>query len=198
MKQLFASNFGVGAAPVAKPAAAMPAPPAAKVAEGGSQVPWRMVIFFVIVVCVVGFPVCIFLRAAITGGIERKGDLFMVDLKAMGDFGMDQSRGTSADIPQKFRDLDGQRVMLEGEMWCGYSAAGEVDAFQLCYSVANCCFAGPPQAQHFVQATVPVGHHVRYHRGSVKVVGTLHVGVEQADGRVLSVYRLDVESVDAS
>ncbi len=80
-------------------------------------------------------------------------------------------------------------------MWAPHSAAGEVAGFELCYSITKCCFNGPPKVQHFVKATVRSSR-VGYHSGSVNVVGTLHVGVEQGDGRVQSVYRIDVEKVD--
>ena len=142
------------------------------------------------------YPIYNVLDAAISHGIHRTGDLLVVDMKAMSDFDFDQLNGVTSDIPAAYRNLDGKRVMLAGEMFVPNSAAGRLDRFQLVYSIAHCCFSGPPKVQHFVNATVPAGRDVEYHPGVVDVIGTLHVQAEHADGRVASVYRLDVERVE--
>ena len=121
--------------------------------------------------------------------------MLVVDMKSMSNFNFDQTNGATADIPTCYRNLDGKRVMLAGEMWAPDSATGSVGRFQLVYSISNCCFNGPPRVQHFVTATVEPGKDVQYAQGVVNVVGTLHVGVERADGQVKSVYRMDVEKV---
>jgi len=141
------------------------------------------------------YPIYNVLEAAITHGIHRQGDLLVVDMKAMSDFNLDQANGNTADIPRVYRDLDGKRVMLAGEMYSPDTADGPVNRFALVYSIQNCCFLGPPKVQHFVKATVPPGKGVDYLRGVVDVIGTLHVGVERSGGQVESVYRLDVERV---
>jgi hypothetical protein len=145
---------------------------------------------------VLAYPIYNVLEQAVTHGIHQRGDLLVVDMKAMSDFNFDQSNGQTTDIPPPFRRLDGQRVMLAGEMVMPNTATGSLDRFQLCYSIANCCFAGPPRVQHFVYARVLPGRNVAYTQGVVNVVGTLHVGVERADGQVSSVYRMDVEKVE--
>lgn len=154
-----------------------------------------MVLFALVLGFVIGYPVYIYLEATITGGISQRGDLLVVDLKAMSTFEMDQVNATDEDIPRKWRELDGKRVECSGEMWSPYSAGGRLGGFQLCYSIAKCCFNGPPKVQHFVQVTVPEGRSVDYHQGLVHVTGTLRVGVTRAQGKVQSVYRLEVETV---
>src|SRR2546425_1177238 len=77
----------------------------------------RMAIFAIVILALIGYPVYVFLTAAITGGISRRGDLLVVDLKAMSDFDLDQINATSDAIPSRFRDLDGKRVIVTGEMW---------------------------------------------------------------------------------
>jgi len=141
------------------------------------------------------YPIYTVVESAITHGIHQTGNLLIVDMKAMSDFNMDQANGATADIPRYYRDLDGKRVMLAGEMWLPDTASGPLDRFQLCYSISSCCFNGPPKVQHFVKATVLPGHDVEFTQGIVNVVGTLHVGVERGDGLVKSVYRMDVEKV---
>jgi len=159
---------------------------------------WRRLTFQSLVMVataafVLAYPIYTVLDQAITHGIHRRGDLMVVDMKAMSDFNFDQISGQTTDIPRPFRQLDGQRVMLAGQMVLPNTASGSLERFELCYSIANCCFSGPPRVQHFVYANVLPGCKVEYTQGIVSVVGTLHVGVERADGQVASVYRMDVE-----
>jgi len=144
----------------------------------------------------VGYPIYIYVDEAISGGIHRAGNSYAVELKAMSSFALDQVNGTDDEIPKRFRDLDGKSVILCGEMYAPLNAGSSVQRFQLVYSIARCCFLGPPQVQHFVGATVKSGNSVEYHNGLVRVSGTLHVGVQRNETGVQSVYRLDVERVE--
>jgi len=159
----------------------------------------RMIVFAVVVLTLIGYPMYIYLESAITGGVKDIGNGFKeVDLKAMSNFPFDQVRGTTEDVPKKWRDLDGQKVVLYGEMWQAFSAGdGSVKGFDLCYSIAKCCFSGPPQVQHFVKARVVPGRNLYQYPNLVKVVGTLHVNVVQdkEGGKVSQVYELDVEDI---
>ena len=114
--------------------------------------------------------------------------------KALSDFQISQTDATDGAFPRRFRALDGKRVQLTGEMWSPLSAGDRLRDFQLCYSLASCCFNGPPKIQHFVRATVPAGRDVRFAPGRVTVSGTFHVGVVRADGAVQSIYRIDVDT----
>jgi hypothetical protein len=157
---------------------------------------WRTYALIATVIFLFGYPIYIYTDSMITGGITRRGDLLVVDLKALSSFEMDQDNGTDADIPRRYRELDGKRVLLVGQMWDPYTADGKIRAFTLVYSISNCCFNGPPKVQHFIQATLPPGKDVDTNSNDfVDVVGTLHVGVQSAEGHVQSVYRLDVEKV---
>jgi len=156
---------------------------------------WRTYALIATVLFLFGYPMYIYTDSLITGGITRRGDLLVVDLKALSSFEMDQDAGTNQDIPKRYRDLDGKRVLLTGQMWDPYAAEGKVRAFTLVYSISNCCFNGPPKVQHFIQATVSPGLDVSSSSNFVDVVGILHVGVESGEGHVQSVYRLDVEKV---
>jgi hypothetical protein len=160
------------------------------------RLPWRGAVFILAGVFVVTYPVYTYLDESITGGIHQRGDLIEVDLKAMSSFEMDQDHGTNADIPKRYRELDGKRVMLTGQMYEPYSAEGKIRNFTLVYSISQCCFNGPPKVQHLVDATLLPGRDAEYYEHLVSVVGTLHVGVQSAQGRLLSVYRIDVERVE--
>jgi hypothetical protein len=162
--------------------------------------PWRHLKLqsFLIVAsasCVLAYPVYTVLQQAVTHGIHQQGNLLVVDMMAMSSFRFDQASGTDNDIPRVYRGLDGKRVELSGEIYLPNTAGGPLDKFQLVYSIAACCFGGPPRVQCFVNATVMPGPKCDYIRGIVNVVGTLHVGVERVGGQVASVYRMDVEEV---
>lgn len=161
------------------------------------RINFRMVAFGLIVLAILAFPIYWYLSVALTGGIRDAGNGYKeVDLMAMVTFPFDQKYGTVEDIPPKYRALDGQKVILTGEMVPMQSAAPEINAFSLVYSVAKCCYSGEPQVQHFIHSTVDRGKKVPYYGGLVKVSGTLHVNVKKAEGKVESVFQFDVEDVE--
>jgi len=156
----------------------------------------RIIIFFGVLALLIGTPVYIYINSLVHGGIERTSEGTMVDLKAMSVFPFDQVNGTIDDVPKKWRDLDGQKVITTGEMWQPTSAAQYVDSFDLVYSIAKCCFTGPPQVQHFVHARAAKGAQLEYYNGLVKVKGTLHIKVVKDQDKIASVYSMDVDSVE--
>lgn len=156
----------------------------------------RMIVFWLVMLVLVGYPVYLYVDSTLTGGIRQRGNYTQIDLKAMSSFPFDQTNGVNDDIPQIWRQQSGKKVILYGEMWQPQVASGKISNFELVYSIAKCCFSGPPQIQHFVQAKVVPGQTVEYYDGLVKVTGTLHVNVVKGDGRVRSVYQLEVEGVD--
>lgn len=159
----------------------------------------RILTFAGLVLLLIGYPVYIYLESVLSGGIRHRSDgTVEVDLKSMSSFVFDQVNGKVEDIPEKWRELNGKRVVLEGEMWAPNSAAPEIENFELVYSIQQCCFSGPPQIQHFVQSTVSNGGTVPFYSGLVRVVGTLKVDVrfDKEAGKVSGVYHLAVESVE--
>jgi hypothetical protein len=160
----------------------------------------RMIVFGLVMLLPIGYIMYDFLDSVITGGIKDIGGGYkLVDLKAMSNFPLDQTNGQQADIPQKWRDLDGQKVVLYGEMWQAFSANRDsVAGFDLCYSITKCCFNGPPQVQHFVRSRVVPGKKLYAYDNLVKVTGTLHVHLEHEAGKVSSVYQLDVQDIEPS
>jgi hypothetical protein len=161
----------------------------------------RMVIFFAVILIPIGYMVYLFADTWRSHGIwdasdARYGSYKKVDLKAMSLFQLNQTYATDADIPAEYRALDGKRVMLVGEQYVTGRSRGSQVEFDLVYSIAKCCFNGPPQIQHFVKCKPMPGKNIETYVGLVKAVGILHVGVQIENGRVASVYRLDVESVE--
>jgi hypothetical protein len=156
----------------------------------------RMLIVAAVVLVPVGGVAYLILDQVITHGIHNRGGYTEVDLKQMSSFEMDPTVATDASVPPEFRELDGKRVMLVGEMFNGNSAGSHARDFDLVYSIQKCCFQGTPKVQHFVKCSTPKDKRVSYYPGTVKAVGTLHVGVQKDAGIVSSVYRMEVESIE--
>src|SRR5262245_4241369 len=110
------------------------------------RVPLRMIVFIGVVLLLIGYPVYVYVDSVASGGVKELGNgVKEVDLKAMSNFTFDQQRGTIDDVPAKWRSLDGAKVVLYGEMWAPLDASnGGLGGFDLCYSIAKCCFNGPP------------------------------------------------------
>jgi hypothetical protein len=155
----------------------------------------RVIVFVLVALALIGFPAYVFIDEKVSGGVKDRGSFFEVNLKAMSNFEFDQNAGTLEDVPERWRNMSGKKVMLTGEMWQPQAAAGTITEFELVYSIAKCCFSGPPKIQHFVLGRVKDGAQVGFHEGLVEVVGTLHVNVEKSEGKVTRVFTLDVESV---
>jgi hypothetical protein len=163
------------------------------------RINFRLLGFSAFVLLLIGYPMYIYLHEELTGGIVKvQGKPTQVDLRAMSLFNFDQINGRLEDVPAKFRELDGTKVILTGEMYVPDSAADDVDHFQLCYSIAKCCFSGPPQVQHFVISKTRGGQKVPHYGGLVSVTGTLHVKVipNPAAGKIDSVYQMEVDQVE--
>jgi hypothetical protein len=166
------------------------------------RINWRMVVFGIVVLSLIGAPFYIWLRSAISGGIIHHGDYSEVDLKAMSTFDMDQVNAQLTDIPPQWRALEGTRVQTIGEMWAQQEAGdGQLTYFQLVYSKTKCCFSGPPLAQHFVDCHVKPGVE-SYYADRARIEGTLHVRLrKEVDDKagitiIKSVYEIDVDKVE--
>lgn len=164
--------------------------------RSGSLLNFRVIVFVAVILSIFGALGYLWWSVAGTHGIIQKGDAYQVDLKSMSTFPFDQVHGTIEDVPPRYRELDGKKVILIGEMWAPNAASDRLNQFELVYSIAKCCFSGPPQIQHFVQATTKNGP-VPYYSGLVRVTGTLKVEVTKApDGKITGVYHLAVDQVE--
>lgn len=155
----------------------------------------RTAIFLAIVSLPILWMGYIFIDEKLTGGIRQYPRYAEVDLKELGYFPIDAHDGTLADVPLRFRKLDGKRVLLIGFMYAGRSAANHVSSFEFVYNRTICCFGAFPLVQERVFVNVP-NRDVPYSDPMVKIQGTLHVNVVKEAGLVQSVYTLDLERVD--
>ena len=133
---------------------------------------------------------------AVSGGVKDRGDYFEVDLKSLGQFPFDPVQDDINGVPEKWRKLNGKRVMLVGEMYAGGSAAPKVPAFELVYSIQKCCFGGPPKVQERVFVRAPPGKAVPFYWQPVRVVGKLNVEPKRVEGQVVSVFDMEVERIE--
>jgi hypothetical protein len=129
------------------------------------------------------------------GGIRHTSEGDEVNLKALGYFALDEHNGTIEQVPRKFRQLDGKKVILEGFMWGGDSV-NRPHIFQFVWNIQNCCFNGPPLPQERVFVKVPEGRDIHWIDGFARIVGTLHVKVVKDHGSVVSVYTMDVDRAE--
>jgi hypothetical protein len=127
---------------------------------------------------------------------QRADGYLDVDLKTLSTFPFDQRFGTLQEVPKTFRDLDGKKVALVGEMYVTNNTGPRLEKFDLVYSIAKCCFTGEPQIQHFIKSTPGKGQPLPYYDGTVRVKGTLRVNVVHDAGKVTGVYHLAVDSIE--
>jgi hypothetical protein len=158
----------------------------------------RMIGFAAVILFLLGWPLYTFVSEYVTGGIHDRGSYKEVDLKALGFFEIDPATATTNDIPPRYRALDGQKVKLSGEVFSPYEAGGRIGGFTLVYSIAKCCFGGPPKVQERVFATVKNGKTVKFAGdGYHDVIGTLHVTMKRDEkGGLTEVYHLDVDQME--
>src|SRR5438067_13238224 len=81
------------------------------------RINFRAIIFAGVVLLLIGWPVYTYISETITHGIHDRGGYKEVDLKQMGFFEMDPSNASLKDVPPQFRALDGQKVLLKGEVF---------------------------------------------------------------------------------
>lgn len=157
---------------------------------------WTAKLLIVGMAIIVGYPLFDAVDGAIPHHVHKHGDLWVCDLRTLSSFEFDQINGRTEDIPEELRKLDGKRVKVTGQMWAPYQADGKVRDFELVYSIASCCFSGPPKIQHIVKARLRDGASAQYTAGRVDVTGTLHVGVQRNGDIIDSIYRMDVDRLE--
>jgi hypothetical protein len=157
----------------------------------------RMIALIAVICLPVAWMTYTFVKLSSSAGIEDMGGYKRVDLKAMGNFPFDDAFDGEQAVPAVYRQLDGQKVLLIGQMYVDFTTEPLVDRFQLVYSIQNCCFNGPPKVQERVFAHVPSGstEKMPVYSGLAEVYGTLHIRAQREKGRVVSLYDMDVEKI---
>ena len=155
----------------------------------------RIAVFVLVVGGLIGYAGYTYFQEQWTQGIQQRGDLTVVNLKAMSTFPFDQKMGVLEDIPERYRALNGKKVELIGEMYAPESSGAAVDKFDLVYSIQKSCYSGEPLVQHFVRSKGTAGP-VPFYGGQVRITGTLRVEVEKDADKITGIYHLMVDKVD--
>ena len=164
----------------------------------GSKINFRMLFFAGIIFFLLGWPAYTFINDMLHHGIVDRGSYLEVDLKSLGFFDLDPYHATIASVPEHYRKLDGKRVLLKGEIYRADASYGKLTDFTFVYSIAKCCFGGPPKVQERVFATVNKDAKVDYDGGVLyEVVGRLSITMKRdpTTNQITEVYHLDVEQV---
>jgi hypothetical protein len=98
------------------------------------------------------------------------------------------------ELPAEVTRLDLQRVEVSGFMAREDGGTGPTDMFMLIDEACGC--EGLPKMNEVIFCALPEGEEIDVQPGLIKVTGTLYVGEEIEDGVVISLYYLEVESVD--
>jgi hypothetical protein len=162
-----------------------------------ARINFRMIVFGAVLLGLIGIPVYIYVDSVIHHGIKNQGNYYEVDLKSMGNFSFNDLNGSVDDIPAQWRQLDGKRILLQGEVFAPNEAGDHMSQFQLVYSIAKCCFGGPPKVQERVFAVVPKDMEVpNLSYQFARVTGTLHINLTKEEGKVNQMYVLNVDKVE--
>jgi len=97
-------------------------------------------------------------------------------------------------IPDYIKGLDGQHVQMAGFMM-PLNQTDQVTEFVFMQYFWGCCFGRPPAANHVVLVKMTNGQKSKFYTEPVCVRGILHVGETREDGYLISLYRLDAETV---
>lgn len=99
-------------------------------------------------------------------------------------------------IPGFIQNLDGRYVQMAGFM-LPLNQTGEATDFVLVQFLFGCCYGQPPAINHVVLVKMVNGKKSRVYSVPVRVRGWFHVGQMREDGYLVSLYRLEAESVVA-
>jgi hypothetical protein len=120
-----------------------------------------------------------------------------VDFKTLAHIQLDQTGATSTkELPEFVRHLDGRRVRIAGLMWAPYVDPHSLHLKEFQLTLPRGGSWGPPLAQEFLNCKPLPGGDVDWTDGAVEVLGVLHVRILRDGGKVISVYRMDVEKVE--
>ena len=114
-----------------------------------------------------------------------------VDFATLGGFSFDQDKGTLADIPPEIRQLDGQRIAVEGLM-IPMDQGDNISEFAL---VPRYLERMAMPIQETIVARIIDGRAVGYSPDRIRVFGTLHVRISRDEGYLVCIYDMIVDSV---
>lgn len=103
--------------------------------------------------------------------------------------------GAASLIPSPLRQLDGQKVSIDGFMMPLDYDGGGVNLFILNASYDMCGFGAPSRINQRIDVTVADGKRTAYTHMPMRVFGTLHVSEQWARGRLQNIYRMTADAI---
>lgn len=94
------------------------------------------------------------------------------------------------DLPDDIAELDGKTVSIEG-----YMAIGTLEGVEKFELVPEPCECGRSKVQHFIDVTITEGT-TTFKPGRIILEGKFSVSEVEEDGFVVSLYRLEIKSLD--
>jgi hypothetical protein len=161
------------------------------------RIKWRFVFFFLITGTVIAIPAYAWFWSQQPDDIVVFDTYKKVSLKALSGIPFDPANGKITDIPQRYRDLEGQRVKLAGFMVApGAQRYTNIKNFDLFYIDPNVGSANPPVQAH-IHCTVQGNGVVRYLSGPATVWGFFHCDIHRDANthEITSIYQLETYSV---
>lgn len=120
------------------------------------------------------------------------GEVREANIKELGNFDYDPDQG--GNVPADVKALSGTKIRVKGYM-IPMDQASNVTSFALVPDLFACCFGQPPQVQHMIVATCPLGKAVSYYPDELVVEGTFKVDEKKEDGFIISLFEMEVASV---
>lgn len=130
-------------------------------------------------------PICV-ASAAPGDRLARGEDPVVVDFQTLMSFEYEVGGG----IPDEVLELDGQRIRIDG-----YTDQNTPEGSRVFWLTSDACGCnGTPKLNHFVEVTLQRGK-IGYRPDLLTLEGDFSVGEVEEDGFIVSLYRLEVESL---
>lgn len=164
----------------------------------------KTIAFFAVILGIF-FGALIYLGAPKTEKSKVSDEYKSLDISTLSDFDYyspkvgeitDEKRMAENKIPEKIKQLDGQKVALTGFMMpVRVDNQGMVEEFALNGNYDMCFYGAPSQLNQWVHVKMQAGAKAKFSHSPTTVSGTLEVGEIIQDGEVVSLYRLNGHKV---
>lgn len=112
---------------------------------------------------------------------------------------IDKKRLAENRIPDKIKELNGQKVVLTGFMMpVNVDKDGNVSEFALNGKYDMCFYGAPSSINQWVYVKMTEGKKIKFNHNPIAVYGILEVGEEFKDGEIVSLYRMTSDKVSSS
>ena len=97
------------------------------------------------------------------------------------------------ELPEEVTKLDGKTIRIAGFIRTEAGRTDDIDVFWLVDQ--NCDCTGFPKMNEIISCVMPEGRTISNDDSLIEVTGRFEAGEEKEDGYVVSLYRMQIESV---